>query len=95
MEDDDFEWDDAKAAQNLRRHGVSFAQAAVAIVDPLGVTWPERTADYGVDRLATVGLYRAVLLLVIWTERGDKVRIISARRADKHEQNRYYRQNSS
>jgi Ribonuclease toxin, BrnT, of type II toxin-antitoxin system len=50
MEDEDFEWDDAKAAQNLASHGVSFEAAQLAFDDPFAVVREDRRQDYGEDR---------------------------------------------
>jgi uncharacterized protein len=51
--------------------------------------------DYGEDRFTRIGMVEGTLLFVSYTERDDRIRIISARRATKHEQNDYYRQNES
>ena len=90
----EFEWDDTKAAANLRDHRVSFEQAAVACRDPFAVEWIDARENYGEERSGLLGLYGREVLFVAYTERGDNIRIISARRAEKHEQNRYYRQNA-
>jgi uncharacterized DUF497 family protein len=89
-----FEWDDNKAARNLRDHRVSFEQAALACRDHFAVEWIDTSEDYGEDRFALLGLYEREVLFVVYTERGDNIRIISARRAEKHEHDRYYRQNA-
>lgn len=89
-----FEWDDAKAARNLAEHKVSFAQAAVACRDPFAVAWIDEREDYGEERFGLLGLYAREVLFVAYAERGDNIRIISARRAERHEQDRYYRQNA-
>ncbi len=89
-----FEWDDNKAASNLREHRVSFEQAAIAYRDPRAVEWIDTREDYDEERCALLGVYGREVLYVAYTERGDNVRIIMARRAAKHEQDRYYRQNA-
>jgi uncharacterized DUF497 family protein len=89
-----FEWDDHKAARNLIDHKVSFEQAATACRDPFAVEWIDERGDYDEERLALLGLYGREVLYVAYTERGDNIRIISARRAEKHEQDGYYRQNA-
>ena len=94
MQGDGFEWDDDKAAHNLRHHRVSFEQALAACRDPFAVEWLDTSEDYEEERWSLLGLYGRELLYVAYTERGDNLRIISARRAEKHEQNGYYRQNS-
>ena len=89
-----FEWDPKKAAQNLIDHKVSFEQAAVACRDPFAVEWIDDREDYDEERSGLLGLYGREVLYVAYTERGDNIRIIMARRAEKHEQHRYYRQNA-
>jgi uncharacterized DUF497 family protein len=85
---DRYEWDDRKARANLRKHGVDFADAVVALEDELALTIPE---DEGEEhRYVTMGedaLRR--LLVVVHTERGDSVRVISARKATRREHQQY------
>ena len=83
----DFEWDSEKGWSNLRKHGVSFEEAASAIVDERGVLFGD-TLDP--TRLVVVGMsYRNRVLLVVHCERQERVRIISARRATHHERKAY------
>ncbi len=89
-----FEWDLNKAARNLADHKVSFEQAAIACRDPFAVEWIDQREDYGEERSVLLGIYEREVLYLAYTERGDNIRIISARRAEKHEQDRYYRQNT-
>jgi uncharacterized protein len=91
----DFEWDDAKAAANLHKHGLSFEQAARAFRDPFAVEWMDERAAHGEERFILLGASGDLILSVVYTERGGLTRIISARRATKHEQDEYYRQNST
>jgi uncharacterized DUF497 family protein len=93
MNDDDFEWDEAKAAANCDKHGVSFSRARLIFADPFGVAEYDDRDDYGEDRFARVGMVEDTLLFVSYTERDERIRIISARRATKHEQDDYYQQN--
>lgn len=87
-----FEWDPAKAADNLRKHGVSFDDAATAFADPLSVTIGDPDHSDDEQRFVLVGrALRACIVVVVHTDRGDNVRIISARLAAprevrKHEQ---------
>ena len=90
----EFEWDDAKAAENLRRHGVSFAQAALAFRDPFAVEWIDLREVYGEERIVLLGMSVNQVLTVVHTERAERIRIISARWATKHEQDLYYRENA-
>ncbi|MFZ2652696.1 MAG: BrnT family toxin [Burkholderiaceae bacterium] len=80
------EWDPAKAAANLRKHGVSFEEAATALADELSITGADPDHSRGESRFVTFGVStRGRLLVVAHTERGDRLRIISARPAKKHE----------
>lgn len=84
------EWDPAKAASNLRKHGVSFEEAATALADDYSVTGADPEHSIGESRFVTFGASNTGRLLVIsHTEQGDVLRIISARRATKHERRIY------
>ena len=89
VEDDEFEWDDAKAASNLLRHSVSFDAAREVFRDPFAVEWLDEREDYGEERFAIIGMAQARVLYVAFTLRGDRTRIISARRVTGLEQNIY------
>lgn len=91
----DFEWDDAKAAENGRNHGVSFPQATGAFRDPFAVEWIDLREDYGEERIILLGMAGNELLTVVYTERAERIRIISARCATKNEQDLYYRENAT
>jgi uncharacterized DUF497 family protein len=93
MEDDYFEWDDNKAAGNFARHGVSFDRARLAFADPFGVGEIDDRQNYREQRFTLVGMVEGSLIFVAYTERGERVRIISARQATKHEQDDYFQQN--
>ena len=86
----DFEWDDAKAESNERKHGVSFTEAMTVFGDPLSVTgYDPRHAD-DEDRYLTMGTsVDGRLLVVSHADRGDTVRIISARVATQRERKDY------
>lgn len=91
----EFEWHDAKAAANLQAHGVSFELATTVFKDPFAIEFVDDRADYGEKRFVIIGMAeRQVLLFVAYTERAERIRIISARRATKHEQDQYFRQNA-
>jgi len=84
-----FEYDPAKAAANLKKHGVSFADAEGVLSDPLAVTIEDITA-IGEARFVTVGLGSAgEILVVVYTEREGRFRPISARRATPRERRNY------
>ncbi len=94
MNEDAFEWDDDKAIENRRAHRVSFEEATLALSDPFGTEWLDTREAYGEERVVVVGMSQGQLLAVVYTQRGERVRIISARKATKHEQDDYYRQNA-
>ncbi|MGD9616676.1 MAG: BrnT family toxin [Alphaproteobacteria bacterium] len=94
MRDDEFAWDDDKAVQNRRVHRVSFEEAALALRDPFAIEWPDNRENYGEERGVLVGMSQGQLLTVVYTERGDRLRVISARKATRHEQDDDDRQNA-
>lgn len=86
-----FGWDPAKAARNLRAHGISF-EVAKDLFAPGAVVLEAYDVEHSdtEDRFQRIGLSRRGVLMVVYTERaGDLIRIISARRADRAEQARY------
>jgi uncharacterized DUF497 family protein len=86
----EFDWDPNKAASNLRRHNVSFSEAATVFSDPLSTTVPDPDHSLDEDCAITVGLsHRGRLLMVAHTERGDRIRIISARELTRTERAQY------
>jgi uncharacterized DUF497 family protein len=95
MQDNLFEWDDAKAAINWRYHGVAFSYAVKAFSDLFAVEWIDDRDNYDEERVNLLGMCNGVLLHVTYTERGDRIRLISARRAEKYEQDHYYSENST
>lgn len=85
-----FAWDEAKAAANLAKHGVSFEEAATVFGDPLALTFDDPDHSSGEHRFLTFGMSeRSRVLLVVNVERGRAIRIISARKATKHERGIY------
>ncbi|HEX7192121.1 MAG TPA: BrnT family toxin [Thermoanaerobaculia bacterium] len=85
-----FTWDPVKAARNLNEHGVSFEEAATVFADPLAAIHDDHEHSVGEHREVIVGHSTAHrLLLVFFTERGDVIRIISARQADSQERKQY------
>lgn len=84
------EWDESKAQENLRKHGVSFEEAATVFGDPLSLTIDDPLHSAEEDRLIMIGQsYRGRMLVVVHAERGDNVRIISARLATPRERRTY------
>lgn len=86
----EFEADPTKAAQNLKKHKISFEEAASVFGDPMAYTFADPDHSVGEKRWLTFGIsMQKRLLAVIYTERRGKVRLISARRATKHERSIY------
>lgn len=94
MQEDEFEWDDEKAARNLASHCVSFEAARLAFDDAFAVVREDRRQDYDEDRFILLGMAQEHLLVVSYTTRGERVRIISARLAEPRERRRYHEENS-
>lgn len=86
MRDDEFEWDDGKAARNLRDHGVAFE----VFRDASAVEWIDEGQDDTEERFVTIGMVESRLLFVSYTLRGSRIRIISARVADPYERRKYH-----
>ena len=85
----EFEWDADKAAANLRKHGVDFADAVPALEDDLALTMRDPDSDYE-ERFITLGHDPyGRLLVVVYTWRGERLRPISARKATGQERRRY------
>jgi uncharacterized DUF497 family protein len=91
MDDDEFEWDAAKAESNLAKHGVSFEAARCVFDDVFAFERCDFDSAPAEIRYVIAGMVNDVILTVVYTERGERTRIISARRATKHEQEEYYR----
>jgi hypothetical protein len=85
-----FEWDAEKAKANLTKHGVSFAEAVTVFGDPLSMNMPDPDHSEGEHRFIVLGLSdRYRLLVVSYTDRPPRTRIISARLATRHERKQY------
>jgi uncharacterized protein len=83
----DFEWDDDKAAFNLRKHAVSFEEASTVFADPCYLLLADAADPERFLALGLSGLLR--MLIVVHVERGPRVRIISARKATRREERTY------
>lgn len=89
-----FDWYPLKAEANWRNHGVTFEQGVKAIGDVFAVDWIDDREDYGEERFNLLGMCDGTLLHVTYTERDENIRIISTRRAERHEQDYYFSENS-
>ncbi len=86
-----YEWDNGKAADNLRKHGVDFVDAIAALEDANRVEEIDTRFVYGEERIQVIGMtHRGVLFVIVTLRDEDICRIISARKATRHEQDRYY-----
>jgi len=85
-----FEWDAEKAARNLPKHGVSFAEASTAFDDPLSVTITDPRHSWAEERMVLFGMSRRGRLLAVFhTDRAGTTRLISARLMTRHEREQY------
>jgi uncharacterized DUF497 family protein len=85
-----FEWDPKKAEANLKAHGISFDEASTVFRNPLAQVLPDPSHSVGEERVLLVGHdAQGRVLMVVFTERQDRIRIISARVATKRERQGY------
>ena len=89
MQGGGFEWDDAKARANLRKHKISFEDARLAFDDPFGIDTLDDREDYGEERINRTALLGIRLITATFSERNGRFRIISARKATRDEQDEY------
>jgi uncharacterized DUF497 family protein len=91
----EFEWDEAKAESNHRTHGVSFELAKTVFSDPFAVERIDDRHDYREQRFVIIGMAETrILLYVAYAERDERIRLISARRVTRHEEDDYFEQNA-
>lgn len=86
----EFEWDEKKNEENVRRHGIAFLDAARVFYDPHAQTRPDRDSPIGEERFQTIGATLNGVLFVVHVNRsGERIRIVSARKARKSEKRSY------
>ena len=86
----DYDWDEDKAQQNLEKHNVTFKEAATIFEDPMYITLIDDEHSIDEERYVTIDLSsRGRLLMVAHTERSDRTRLISARKATRNEEQYY------
>ena len=87
-----FEWDERKNKENIRKHGIDFRDAVAMFDHPMLVALDTRK-EYGEDRWIGIGLLRVAVAVIVYLEWEDEqtIRIISARKATKHESKEYYK----
>jgi uncharacterized DUF497 family protein len=85
----DYEWDNNKAASNLRKHSIDFADAVSVFADDAAITIVDEHPDE--ERFVTTGIdaFGRILVVVYYTLRGDRIRLISARKATRKERQQY------
>ena len=85
-----YSYDKSKEALNLKKHGLDFDNAKQVIESNKTVTFEDNRFDYGEPRYITLGLLQGVLVVIVTSETENEIRIISMRKAEKHEQTQYY-----
>lgn len=83
------DWDENKNKINISKHGIDFNDIVIAFENPLLIKKDDRE-NYGEDRFIGIGKILSVEVVIVWTIRGDTIRIISARQANKKERKIYY-----
>jgi uncharacterized protein len=86
---DVFDWNDNKCALNIEKHGIDF-EDAISVFTGLTIESIDDRLDYGEDRVIALGNMNGIVIVVVYTMRGDVCRIISARKANAHERSKYY-----
>ena len=87
----EFEWDENKRQINLTKHGIDFIDAQKIFNYPIVIIEDDRF-NYGEQRFLALGVLRGITIVVVYTERENVVRLISARKATKNEQRIYFQQ---
>jgi uncharacterized protein len=86
-----YEWDERKRRTNIKKHGIDFIDVS-QVFDNDVVLLPDERSDYGETRFIAIGILKTQVVVVAYTERGENIRIISARKATKNEQIYYFQQ---
>jgi uncharacterized DUF497 family protein len=86
-----YEWDERKRRANVKKHGIDFIDV-LEVFDGDVVILPDERFDYGETRFIAIGILKSFVIVVAYTERGENIRIISARKATKNEQIYYFQQ---
>ena len=84
----EFEWDEIKDRANVAKHGIDF-ETAKRIFDGPVLTWPDRRRDYGEERYIGIGRVEGAMIVVAYTVRDRRLRLISARPASRKERQAY------
>ena len=89
-----YEWDEQKRLANVKKHGIDFIDVPKVFEDDV-VIIPDERFDYGETRFILIGILKSQVIVVAYTERGENIRIISARKATKNEQTYFFQQISN
>jgi hypothetical protein len=89
-----YEWDEQKRLANVKKHGIDFMDVP-EVFDSDVVIIPDERFDYGETRFLLIGILKSQVVVVSYTERGENIRIISARKATKNEQIYFFQQISN
>jgi hypothetical protein len=82
-------WGEKKRKSNIKNHGLDFADAEITFAGAT-FTFEDDRFDYGEQRFITMGLLRGMVVVIVHTERQETIRVISMRKANKHEQEIYF-----
>ena len=87
-----FEWDSEKEKANIKKHGLDFSTAALVFGDDNRIEWYDARHSEIEDRYITIGAISGTIIIIVlvYTERSDAIRIISARKANEREERKYY-----
>ena len=85
-----YRFDPAKRSVNLKKHGYDLTDARLVIESSRTVTFEDNRFDYGEARYVTMGLFSDIVVVIVTAETDEEIRVISMRKADKHEQKIYY-----
>lgn len=85
-----YHYDPDKRTSNLKKHGLDFDDAATVIESGRTVTFEDRRFNYAEERFMTLGLLADQVVVIVTSETEDEIRIISMRKATRHEQTIYY-----
>ena len=83
-----FEWDPGKGAANVAKHDIDFATAARAFSEPM-LRRPDDRRDYGEERWIALAMIDGIVIVIVYTVRSERIRIISARKANRNEKKTY------
>ena len=84
-----FEWDKEKNKSNIQKHGIDFSDS-IKIFENTMVIKPDERSDYGENRLIGLGQIENIVIVIVYTKRNDRLRIISIRKANRKERKIYF-----